>query len=70
MDVGCPGTPGSDEIFATMNVATEDVNVGLRVGLLDTNEGDKAVPRSDAAVEVIMLPGLAMLGEGLSKGGQ
>ena len=53
-----------------MNIATEDVDVGLWVGLWDANERYKSVPRSDAAVEVVMLPGLAVMGEGLSECGQ
>jgi len=67
VDVGRPGTPGSDKVLATMNVPTEDVDVGLRVGLWNANKRYKSVPRSDAAVEVIMLPGLAVMREGLSE---
>lgn len=53
-----------------MNVTTEDVDVGLRVGPWDADERYKSVPRSDATVEVVMLPGLAVMGEGLGKCGQ
>lgn len=53
-----------------MDIATEYVDVGLRVRLWDTNEGYKAIPRSDATVEVVVLPGLTMMGEGLSERGQ
>ena len=66
MDVGRPGTPGSDKIFTAVDVATEDVYVGIWIGLWDANEGDKTVPRSDTAVEIVMLPGLAVVGECLS----
>ena len=67
MNVGCPCTPGSDKILATVDVATEDVDVGVWVGLRDANERYETIPRSDAAVEVVVLPGLAMAGEGLGK---
>ena len=67
VDVGRPGTPGSNKVLATVNVPTEDVDVGLRVGLGNTDERYEPVPRSDAAVEVVMLPGLAVMGEGLSE---
>ena len=66
MNVGRPGTPGSDEVFATVDVATEDEDVGIWIGLWDANERDKAVPRPDATVEIVMLPGLTMMGEGLN----
>jgi len=49
-----------------VNVATEDKDVGIWIGPWDTNEGNKAVPRPDATVEIVVLPGLAMMREGLS----
>lgn len=67
MDVRRPGTPGSDKILATVDVATENVDVGLWVRLWDANQRHKAIPRSDAPVEVIVLPGLAVAREGLSE---
>ena len=70
MNVGCPGTPGSDEILATVNVAAEDVDVGIRVGLRDTNERYETIPGSDATVEVVVLPGLTTKGERLSENRQ
>ena len=50
-----------------MDVATKDVNVGIWIGLWDANEGDKTVPRSDTTVEIVVLPGLAMMLECLSE---
>ena len=67
MNIGCPGTPGSDEILAAMNVATEDADVGFWVGLRDANERYKTIPGSDATIEVVVLPGLAMGVERLSE---
>lgn len=70
MNVRRPGTPGSNEILATVNVATEDVYVILWVRLWDAYKRHQTIPRSDPSVEVIILPGLAMTGEGLSERNQ
>jgi len=70
VDVGCPGTPGSDEILATVNVAAEYVDIGSWVGLWDANERYESIPRSDTTIEVVVLPGLTMMGEGLKKHSQ
>ena len=67
MDVGRPCTPGANEILAAMDVATEDIDVGFWVVLRDANERNQAIPGSDATVEIVVLPGLAMMGEGLSE---
>jgi len=67
VDIGCPGTPGSDEILATVNVAAEYVDVGSRVGPWDANERYETIPRPDTTVEVVVLPGLAVMGEGLNE---
>jgi len=70
VDIGSPSTPGSDKILATMNVTPEDVDVGLWVGPWDADERYKSIPRSDATIEMVMLPGLAVMGEGLGECGQ
>lgn len=67
MDVGRPGTPGSDKILATMDVTAEDIDIGVWAGPWDADERYKAIPGPDAAVKVVVLPGLAMMGEGLDE---
>jgi hypothetical protein len=67
VDVGGPGTPGSDEVLAAMNVASEYIHVGCGISLRDPNEGYQAVPRPDTAIEVVVLPGLAVIVEGLDE---
>jgi len=68
-DVGRPGTLGSDKILAIINVTTEDVDVGLWARPWGMDERCKSIPGSDAAIEVITLPGLAAMGKGLNERG-
>lgn len=67
MYIGSPGTPGSNKVLTAMDIATEDIDVCPGVGLWDANERYQTIPRSDAAVEVVVLPGLAVMVESLRK---
>lgn len=69
MDVGSPGAPGPNEVLAAMNITAEDVDV-CWVGFRDADERYQTIPRSDATIEIVMLPRLAVVVESLSKCGQ
>ena len=65
LDVLGVGTPRTDEVTVPDHVTPKDSLPGVVVGDGHANKDDEAVPLTDAPVEAIVVPGLAMAAESL-----